>query len=290
MKTNHIIRFAAIALLALEAAVGAGERRSQRPPEDCEAPFIREIQQASLAIRRDGTNAAAHFQRAEAYHELGKHAKAAADYSRAIALGATGGVAHLERAKCFNVMGRNQAALHDIQHAQELLPPSPLGYHRLADIHSDMGNYAEALDAFAEALTLSPTNARVLTCQARLFRKQGDLAAAERGFHAAIALDPQYVYAFHCRGLLFAAMGQDAKAVRDFTTVVDATPTCFLRRLQKNAYVARARSARRLGMDGCGLDLLNAARVAAKLKAIDRRIQAAEWATDEIAPAGADEK
>lgn len=276
MKLKISIHWAAAASLVLAATVGASQSIAQDPPEACEDPYLRDIQQTSEAIRHEGADVAAHLKRAAAYQELGKHGKAAADYSQAIALGAAGVEVYLARGKCFNVEGQNQAALQDILHAQELAPASPESLHRLADIHSSMGNYDEARMAFMEGLKLSPTNAPLLTCQARLYRNMGDLTAAEHGFNAAIALDPEYIYAYYCRGLLFATMGEHAKAFTDFTAVVDAPPTCYLRHIQMSSYVARARSARALGLGGPAVDLVKAGLIAARLKVIARSIQAAE--------------
>lgn len=287
---HQILRRVLIAAMVLGGTVAAGVILVRSSPESCEAPFIRDIQQASVAIRRDNTDVAAHLQRAAAYRELGKHGKAAADCSRAITLGAKDADVYLTRAKCFNVIDRNPAALEDIRRAQELSPPSPRSHHLLADIHSDMGNYDEALAAFTEGLKLDPTNVPLLTCQARMFRKKGDLDDAERGFNAALALDPSDAYAYHCRGQLFAEMGEHAKAVDDFNAALDAEPTCFLRRLWVSTYLARGKSAHALGLKRYRADLFKAVYEILRQKMVDRRIQAAESAKADAPQTGTDRK
>jgi len=60
-----------VALLAL-AAAATWSLRALRAATATEDPFIREIQEATLAIRQGSADAAAFRRRAAAYHELGK--------------------------------------------------------------------------------------------------------------------------------------------------------------------------------------------------------------------------
>ena len=275
MNKLSIIGMGLVAVLAFCAAV-IGLVRVCDSVTACENPFIRKIQETSLAIRQDPAAGDMFLQRAKAYHTLGKLEKAVADYNRAITLGQDDAAVYLARAKCFNDLDRNSAALQDVLHAQELSPPTPVSYHRLADIYSSMKNFDKARTAFAQGLKLSPTNAVLLTCQARMFQLAGDDKGAARGYDKAIAADPAYIYAYYCRGRLREKQRAHEQALRDFSVVINAPPTCYLRRLQLDALIDRARVLQRLNRPSFWRDFFRIFQSVVWEKLIDLKIRAAE--------------
>lgn len=275
---NKFMKFSAgvLALLALGTAV-LGIFRLLVSATACEDPFIRVIQETSIAIRQNAMDGAVFLRRARAYHELGKLEKAAADYSRAITLGRNEAAVYLARGKCYSDLEQNTVALQNVLHAHELAPPTAGSYHRLADIYTSMANYDEARKAFEKGLALSPTNASLLTCQARLFLKTRDRKAAARGFDAALAADPAFAFAYFCRGKLHAKQRAPERAIRDFTMVINAPPTsCYLRRLQLSACLARAEILHARNRPAFWLDFGRILRAVFRLKLIDLKIRAAE--------------
>ena len=278
MKANPNLPFRTLAAIVFIVASLGSLLLLQYPAPNCEAPYIREIEQTSRAIRRSGATADLHFRRAKAYAELDQEAKAVADYSQALALGAPESEILPPRAKCLNVEGQNEEALQDLLRAQDILPPSAGLFHRLADVYCDMERFDESQAAFAQGLELAPSDARLLTCQARMFRAKGDPEAARRGYDAALRADPEYVYANDCRGRLLLDQDKYQEAIADFTRVVEAPTTCYLRRVQLRAYAARYAAARAGGIRGYQFDPFKAGIVAAKLQWIEQRIQEAEQA------------
>ncbi len=278
MQAHPNLPFRTLAAIVFLVAVFGSLLLLQYPSPACEDPYIREIEQTSRAIHRSGATADLHFRRAKAYAELGQHAKAAADYTQALALGTPESDILLPRAKCLSVAGQNEEALQDLLRAQEILPPSAGLCHRLADVYCELKRYEESQAAFAQGLELAPEDAPLLTCQARMFRAQGDPEAASRGYDAALRIDPEYIYAYDCRGRLLLDQDEYKGAIADFTRVIQAPTTCYLRRMQLRAYAARYAAARAGGIPGYQLDPFRAGIVAGKLKRIEQRIQAAEQA------------
>ena len=242
----------------------------------CENPIIREIQETSWAIRQNPAAGDLFLRRAKAYHTLGKLEKAVADYNQAITRGQNNAAVYLARAKCYSDLDQNSAALQDALHAQELAPPTPVSYHRLADIYTSMKNYDKAQTAFAQGLKLSPTNAALLTCRARMYQQSGDYKGAARGYDKAIAADPTYIFAYYCRGRLRAKQRAREQALRDFSVVINAPPTCYLRRLQLDAYINRARVLHRLNRPSFWLDFFRIFQSVVRKKLVDVKIWAAE--------------
>ena len=278
MKAHPNLPFRTLAAIVFIVAVFGSLLLLQYPSPTCEAPYIREIEQTSRAIRRNGASADLCLRRAKAYAELGQHGKAAADYTQALALGTPESEILQPRAKCFNVEGQNEEALQDLLRAQELLPPSAGLFHRLADVYCDMERFDESQAAFAQGLALAPDDAPLLTCQARMSRAKGDPEAARRGYDAALRADPEYVYANDCRGRLLLDQDKYKEAIADFTRVIEAPTTCYLRRVQFRAYAARYAAARAGGIRGYELDPFKAGIVAVKLQWIEQRIHEAEQA------------
>jgi len=129
-----------------------------------------------------------YFGRASAYRQLQQYDKAAADYSKAIALKPDSAAAYHDRAICQARLGLDTAAAEDYDHALELDPSNAHTWNARGLIYLKKGGYNKAKDCFTKAIELDGNFVEAYENRARAEVKLKDAEGAKQDNEKAAAL------------------------------------------------------------------------------------------------------
>lgn len=129
-----------------------------------------------------------YFGRASAYRQLQEYDKAAADYSKAIALKPESAAAYHDRAICQAHLGLDSAAAEDYDRALELDPTNAHTWNARGLIYLKKGGYNKAKDYFSKALELDGNFVEAYENRARAELKLKDAEGAKQDHEKAAAL------------------------------------------------------------------------------------------------------
>jgi tetratricopeptide (TPR) repeat protein len=108
----------------------------------------------------------------------GKFREAVADFTEAIPLSPTDAFSYGCRGTAYNELGEFDAAIRDCSEALRLDPDSAIAYGSRRFSYCQRGDYGRAIADYAEAIRLSPENPGLYQNRARAFRASGDEAKA----------------------------------------------------------------------------------------------------------------
>ncbi|HEY1383076.1 MAG TPA: tetratricopeptide repeat protein [Dongiaceae bacterium] len=143
------------------------------------APDLTQMQQLDLLAAR-----------AQAFDDLGDHARAIADYDSAIVLAPRDPVLRLNRGVAKIHGGRPGDAIADYDEAARLKPDWHLPYFDRAVALTDLGQRAAALKDYERAIQLKPDDAWIYVGQGDVLAASGDPARALAAYDKALALRP----------------------------------------------------------------------------------------------------
>ena len=151
----------------------------------------RGIRGCTAVIKRK-PEAAAYYNRGNAYKLKGELDLAIADYTKAIALDPEDVSAHYNRAITYNDKGDYDRAIADYTKVIELYPEYAIAYTNRGIAYENKGEHVEALADYTWAIALNPKDvngyyARALTCE-RIGQKEQAIA----DFRQVLSLDPNH--------------------------------------------------------------------------------------------------
>jgi tetratricopeptide (TPR) repeat protein len=159
--------------------------------------------------------------------ELGQHARAVADFGRALRLDATNTDAYSERGAVHQQRGAFDLAVRDYDAALALDPRHSIAaYRREEAVRGRSDAFSSQLAQLSEILTRDPENVAALNnrCWLRATYDQ-DINAALADCDAAVRADPRYGAAFDSRGLVHLKRHDFQEAVADYDAALRLEPT-----------------------------------------------------------------
>lgn len=178
--------------------------------------------EAAPAARR----AAAYVIRGSIRANLGQHARAVADFGRALRLDARNAHAYLERGLVHHNRGAFDTAVRDYDAALALDPQLQLALERRqAALDGRVDAIREQIAALGEALDREPENAQLLNERCWIRAINGDdLDAALADCDAALRIEPAFAAALDSRGLVHLKRGAYQAALADYEAALAVEP------------------------------------------------------------------
>ncbi len=229
------MRRAAILLCLAFAACAPADPAfvAERNWELCEtSPYSEQKLQACSTVIEDASQsedrrAAAFINRGAERANLGQHARAIADFGRALRLSPNNAHVHLERGMVHENRGAYDDAVRAFDAALAIEPNMSLAIERReAALGARAQSYREQIDEFTQALADDPRNAELFNARCWVRAVNGeelDLALAD--CNMALSLDPVQAAALDSRGLVHLKRRDFAAALADYDAALKITPT-----------------------------------------------------------------
>jgi len=193
----------------------------------------RKIRGCTQIIRRGNKEtklyrAATYNMRGIAYGRKGYHARAVADFSKAIALKPDFSAAYYNRAEVYRDEGDFDSALADLGRAIEISPKLPRAYYKRAIAYKWIGDNDLALSDFDRALEFVRKDVLfVHTIRGNILTLLGDLEGAIAEFDKVIMRlpdKPGVAITYRDRGHAYSIKGKIEKARADFAKAKELNP------------------------------------------------------------------
>ncbi len=175
---------------------------------------------------------------------LGRHDRAIADFTHAIALDPHDQVAYSNRAAEYLASDCFELAIVDLSQVIRADPANGMAFYNRATAYEQSGQRDRALDDYRNAARLLPSFAPATAAIGRLL-KASDPDAALADLSAAIRLDPKSP-ALRSRATLYLSLGRLEPALQDFNQVIandDTDSVAFLDRGVTNDRIGNIDSA-----------------------------------------------
>lgn len=170
--------------------------------------------------------AAAFVQRGRARAELGQHARAVADFGRALRLDANNTDAYSERGAVHQQRGAFDLAVRDYDAALALDPRHSIAaYRREEALRGRVDAFTQQLSQLGEILVREPANVEALNnrCWLRATYDH-EIDAALADCNAALRANPRYAAALDSRGLVHLKRHDFEAAVADYNAALALEP------------------------------------------------------------------
>jgi|SoiMethySBSTD1v2_1073268.scaffolds.fasta_scaffold116965_2 predicted Zn-dependent protease len=195
-------------------------------PADADAAADREIAEATKALEKNSSDAAALQRRARAYAKKRQHDQAVADFSKAIQLKPNDATLRFLRGQAHHNLRRHEDALRDYDEALKLEPAHLGARNGRANTNRAMKRYEAALTDYDELIRYNPKFVAGYFNRALVQIDLNKPDDAMRDLNEAIALDKEYAGAYAQRGLLHEKLGARELAIADFRAAL-AAPSKF---------------------------------------------------------------
>ena len=196
------------------------------------------------------------------YYDQGEHARAIANYSKAIEFAPEYVTAYANRGLSYAMKKDYDRALQDFDRAIELDPSYMQAYYFRAftnqksgklraavddfsmaltlatdedetatiyynrgRVYTDLRGYDSALSDYNEAIRINPEFSRAYFSRGLLHHERKRVDEAIADYSRTISLDNRHARAFFNRGLLYRKSGSDFRAMKDFEAATDIEPT-----------------------------------------------------------------
>lgn len=224
---------AVLVSLAIAACAPADPAaRAEAKWAQCDGPGFEEhrIAACSEVIDFAGTSsarrAAALVIRGSIRSNMGQHARAVADFGRALRIDRDNAHAYAERGLVHHSRGAFESAMRDYDSALAIEPGMRLAIERRQDAMDGLaGAYASRLEQLTQALASEPENAELLNnrCWLRVINND-DLDAALADCDAALRIEPANAAALDSRGLVHFKRGDYEAAAADYEAALAVEP------------------------------------------------------------------
>ncbi|QUY46138.1 serine protease [Acaryochloris marina] len=182
------------------------------------------IKDFGQAIAIDPKDAAAHFNRGNAYDELNQYNLALKDYSQAIQINPEYSAAYNNRGIIYTNLKQNELAFKDYSRAIQLNPEYVEAYANRGNIYNTLKQNELALKDYSRAIQLNPEYIGAYISRGNIYYdlKQNDLAL--RDYSRAIQLNPESAIAYNNRGKIFNELEQYNQAFKDLNRAIQLNP------------------------------------------------------------------
>lgn len=164
-----------------------------------------------------------HVDLGNAWRSKGDHAKAMAEYDRAIAMRATP-IGYAGRALAHLAAGENDAAIADFGEAIRLKPDYATAYLNRANAYTAAGKFDLAVADFDQALKLRPGDANAISGRANAYAKLGHADQATTEYDAMLRANPNDAMLHRKRGDIYLAARAYDKAIADYDAALTLMP------------------------------------------------------------------
>lgn len=185
--------------------------------------YDRALADYSTALRFDGEDSYALYNRGLIYHSRGDYKKAVTDYSRSLELRPENIKAYILRATIYLDTGRFKKSLADATKAHELDPrnPAPLAIRGMAYAWRYDAQHAEA--DFAALRSIDPNEPTLIRGEALLKMNVDDFAGAVQSLTTALNRYPEDAWSLNMRAEAYKKLGEIDKSRADADRVASLT-------------------------------------------------------------------
>jgi tetratricopeptide (TPR) repeat protein len=174
----------------------------------------------SELLKRDPTNALAHYRLGVVSQKLGAIDDALQSYQTALRLNPGLSEArealegyYVNQGIAFRRSHQSDAALRAFQQALALNPSSATVHFELGQEFEQRGQAAEAIKEYQEAIRLDPNRGAIHARLAEVYAQQGQHDKAVQEFQEVLRLNPEDPVAHHGLGVAYSELGQRDQAI-----------------------------------------------------------------------------
>ncbi|MET8222376.1 tetratricopeptide repeat protein [Streptomyces sp. NPDC005301] len=211
---------AALGLLLNRAGLGPAEQALARTARGAAlrraGAHARALAEYDRAVALDPGLARAHRGRALSRGELGDYEGAVADLDRALALAPDDGRAYAMRGEYRRILHAYDAAVRDLDRGIALDPARAFAWASRGATRLGMGELDEALADLDRALELSPEYGWALARRARVWRARGEHDRQLADLDRAVRLQPDWAWGACERGDALRVAGRHEEALADY--------------------------------------------------------------------------
>jgi tetratricopeptide (TPR) repeat protein len=182
------------------------------------------VAEHTAALEADPGDVAALAARGNAYARQGDHARAAEDFTRALALRADDAGLWRRRALAYQQAGDFEKAADDYTEALKREPHHLEAHANRGLVNARREDFGAAVADFAEAIRLNPRDPALYYNRGNAHFARGDFDLAAADYSEAVRRDPGHAWAFGNRGRAYARLGEHARAAADFGRVIQIDP------------------------------------------------------------------
>lgn len=176
------------------------------------------------ALEVTTNNSRAHANLGTSLAEIGRHAEAADEDRKAIAIEPNMPQAHNNLGLALAATGHVGDAIEEYKKAIALLPTYAAAHNNLGGALMDAGELEEAAGQYALALRGRPDDAQIHHNLGAALAMQGHLPEAVREFLEAVRLEPGRAEFHFALGITYAQQGEDAEAIAQLKTALALNP------------------------------------------------------------------
>ncbi len=162
--------------------------------------------------------------RAFAYYQSERYEEAAQDYSSVLSADSKYADAYFGRALCLRQLGKQEQAGDDLKRVLELKPTYYQAEVELGNIDFSAKKYARALGAYNKAINNEPSSAAAYFCRASAHFRMGNIGKALSDYDKAVQLcpsDPDYL---NDRGFACYQLKRKSEAIASFKKALELDP------------------------------------------------------------------
>ncbi len=182
------------------------------------------INKLNRAIKKDPTNAEAHCNRGDHYHNSELYEEAIKDYSSAIDFNPSSYRAFQGRGFSFLKIGQNEDAIEDFTKAIIICSNISDTYEKRGYCYYAQKKYLQAINDYSRAIELEPNSPESYHNRGYCYLKLTNYSQAINDFTTSINLKPNSLNCFINRGLCYLSMKQYQKAINDFNKSIELNP------------------------------------------------------------------
>jgi len=176
------------------------------------------------ALEVTTANSRAHANLGTSLAEIGRHAEAAEQDRRAIAIEPNMPQAHNNLGLALAATGHRAEAIDEYKRAIALLPSYAAAHNNLGSALMDAGDADEAAVHYALALRGRPDDAQIHHNLGAALATQGHFPEAIREFQEAVRLEPRRAEFHFALGITYAQHGDDANAIAQLKMALTLDP------------------------------------------------------------------
>ena len=176
----------------------------------------------TLDVTKD--NYTVYNNRGKVYEALGDHARAVADFDRALRICPGFALAHSNRGNALHSLGNDAEAVADFDLAIQADPKFAAAYNNRGNARHSLGDNVRAIEDFDRAIELEPSLAGAYNGRGLAHSSTGDYVRAIEDFNRAVEINPLYAEAYNSRGLARNATGDYSRAIGDFDMAIQINP------------------------------------------------------------------
>ncbi len=176
-----------------------------------------------------------------AYSQSGDDEKAAAEFSKAIALNGNNIVAYNDRGTVYLKLKEYSQAIDDFSKAVSINPSYALAYRNRAIAYGTLGQYEKSIEDYSQAIKINPNDGSYYRGRGTAYGVTKQFQKAIDDYSKAIKLDPRDEVAYSNRGGIHIMLLECEQALADLSKAIELNPN------DRDAHHMRAQIYEKLG-------------------------------------------